>query len=321
MKQKILLATLVAISALGSGCGGPSTSSNLSSQGGLIGPSACYLGEKSKGTTCVTLMSIDAAKEKYLNPFTDPSFMSGANKEQYRMPVQAVDLKVVSPSLKIAPNFVLSEFMSLEKGPYGIFSTTVVKKIQEIRTLTGASLRVNSAYRSPKWNAGISGAAKWSRHQYGDAVDIASSGATLNELVQLCRNLGAIYVDKYATHVHCDWRNTPLEPTFFGHVHSGKVQEFTEEEARIRILNNLHETSFIHVSGELKAGNIVLLTSEVTYKEDNEELYKEWEIIAPNGDRVIFEQSEVSLYLRSGTYQIVHTIGENIRLKKSLFVQ
>src|SRR5690606_5462911 len=156
-------------------------------------------------------------------------------------------------------NFKLGEFMSLQKGHFGIFSSTVVKKIQDLRDMVGAALRVNSAFRSPEYNSGINGSAKWSRHQYGDAVDIGSSNATLDQLVSYCRQLGATYIDKYVAHVHCDWRNTPLEPEFYGHVDG--LQQMSHEESHRNILKDLKETSEIFVSGELKSGSIILLSS------------------------------------------------------------
>lgn len=276
---------------------------------------ACYV-----GSACAPLKGIDAVKEGYKNPFTDPTFMKNANKEQYRRPVQAVNLKKVSQNLAISPNFKLSEFMSIQKGDYGIFSTTVLKLIQKLRDKTNAALKINSAYRSPKWNAGIDGSATWSRHQYGDGVDIASTKVSLNTLVKYCKELGATYIDKYVSHVHCDWRNTKLEPQFFGALNDAQLKQTSVEEDQMNIMKDLTDSSQIHIDGTLKAGNIILLTSSVVYKEDVEELYKKWVIFAPNGDQISLEQAEVSLPVQKGTYQVIHYIGENIQLNKSFFV-
>ncbi len=311
---------VIVISTFGLAACSPQSNDGSAESGsheGVVGPSTCYQGNKNKAV-CVQLKEINGAKEGYLNPYTDPSFMKNANKAQYRTPVQGVDLKVVSPSLQIAPNFQLSEFMSLQKGHFGIFSSAIVKKIQSLRDMIGAALRVNSSFRSPQYNAGINGSAKWSRHQYGDAVDIASTGATLDQIVSFCRQLGATYIDKYVSHVHCDWRNTPVEPEFFGHLQGAHT--LSHEEAHRHILTDLKETSEIHVTGNLTAGSVILLTSSVTYKEDNEELYKFWEITAPNGDKRVYEQSEVSLPVQKGVYQIYHEIGANIALQKTFIV-
>lgn len=286
----------------------------------ISGPKACYTGDKNV-PACATLKTINASKEGYKNPYSDPSFMSTAIKDQYRMPIQAIDLKRVSPSLKISPNFMMSELMSLDKGNIGIFSPAVLKIIQQLRDKIGSALKINSAYRSPAWNQGIDGSAQWSRHQYGDGVDIKSSGATLDQLVKRCRELGATYIDKYVAHVHCDWRNKALDPVFFGAVAKTKEADVNAEEHHHHLLNELTEKSQIKVSGAVKLGNIVRLHSTVTYQEDEEELYKKWTITAPNGDVSVIEESEVSLSLQqSGTYQIVHEIGANIVLTQNLYV-
>ena len=320
--QKILTILLFISLCFIVACGktGTSSSATQPSEGGegVVGSAACYSGEKSDNTACAKIKTINGANEGYLNPYTDPSFMASGNKDQYRRPVQAVDLVATSPNLKVAPSFAIKEFMSLEKGNFGIFSTTIVKVIQKLRDKTGAALRINSAFRSPKYNSGIEGSAKWSRHQYGDGVDIASTKVSLDELVKLCTELGATYVDKYVSHVHCDWRNTAVEPVFFGNLE--KSMQRSESEERINILQDLMDSSEIHISGKIKKGNIVLLSSSVQYKEDNEELYKRWVIFKPNGDKVDIEQSEVSLPLETGTYQVIHYIGNNIKLNKSFFV-
>lgn len=322
--QKVLLGILGISICFLLACGGSSTSSSLPSNEDptiLTGPKTCYMGVKSNSSTCVRLKSIDGAKEGYLNPYTDSSFMSGANKDQYRRPVNGVDLKVTSPSLQISPHFIVSEFMSLEKGHFGILSTYVLKQIQKMRDKFGSALKINSGFRSPNWNSGIDGSAKWSRHQYGDGLDIASTKANLQKTESLCRELGATFTLQYTTHVHCDWRGTIVEAEFFGSLQNAQLAQKAVEEERSSILSNLTETSEIYISGELKAGNIILLTSKVTYTEDpDHELLKEWHITHPDGTQTQYEQREVSLPVQRGTYQILHIIGGNIELRKTFFV-
>jgi len=151
-------------------------------------------------------------------------------------------------------------------------------------------------------------------------VDIASTTVSLDELVKICKSLGAGYVDKYVVHVHCDWRNHAVEPNFFGALAKTESQDLTSEEVQMDTIKTLIDSSQIQISGALKAGNIILLKSTVSYKDDIEELYKKWVIFAPNGDQVSLEGSEVSLPIQKGTYQVIHYIGENIQLNKSFFV-
>jgi hypothetical protein len=304
----------------GGAAGGGATGGEAGSDDGNIHSTACYVGANNDNKACVALKTIQPSKEGYKNPYTDPSFMASAKKEQYRMPVQGVNLVTATPNLKIAPNFKLSELMSLSKGNFGIFSPAVLKIIQKLRDQAHGALKINSGFRSPTWNAGVDGSATWSRHQYGDAVDIASPSASLDQLVALCKSLGATYVDKYVVHVHCDWRNMALEPSFFGAVKAQNTLSTDSEEEKINTLSELTNSSQIKISGNIKAGNIVRLSSTVTYKEDTEELFKKWVIFKPNGDQMTVEQAEVSLPLQKGVYQVVHYIGENITLNKSFIV-
>jgi hypothetical protein len=320
VSRKFLVVSLVVSVCFIVACGKTQTSaSDAESNEGIIkGPSACYMGDSQN--LCTELKVIDAAKEGYKNPYTDPSFMQNGNKNQYRMPILAVNMEKTSEDFKIAPNFKLGEFMSLHKASFGIFSPAVVVILQKMRDMISGSIAINSGFRPPKWNANVDGSAKWSRHQYGDGVDIVSNKASLDDLITICRSLGATYIDKYPAHVHCDWRNLELNPEFFGA--SKKMISKNVEEEKFFIQQDLEDSSQIQVSGELETGNIVLLTSTIKYNEDTEDLYKKWIIIAPNGDQTILEQPEVSLSLRmKGTYQIIHDIGIHVHLRKTLFVR
>lgn len=84
------------------------------------------------------------------------------------------------------------------------------------RDAYGSSRIINSAYRSPKKNADVGGAAQ-SRHMYGDAVDLrnASGGDTeYNAMVTAANAARADYIEPVTgpckkACVHADWRNTP----------------------------------------------------------------------------------------------------------------
>lgn len=283
-------------------------------------PKICYQGANKDNKACVNLKSIAATTEGYKNPYTSSSFPSGFSKDQYRMPIQGVILASSSPNLKIAKNFKLSEFMSIQKGDYGIFSTIALSLMQKIRDQVQGSLKVHSGFRSPKWNSGIDGSAEWSRHQYGDGIDFSSSTATLDQLIQICVSLGADFKRKYVSHVHCDWRNEPLDSSFYGTV-GGRVNIMSHQEVELNTIRTLKETSQIVVSGTLRAGNIILLKSTEAYQEDPENPYKRWIIKKPNGDVLDVEEQEVSLYLVKGVYHVVHDIGGNIELRKTLVVK
>lgn len=172
----------------------------------------CYPGANLAWTTCVDVIDHSTS---WGADYAYPAPLGGS--AQYAAPLRFVDLSIANPGLALAPNFVLSEFMQEWKGRYAIYQPHVVDYLQDIRNSIGGSLIINSGYRSVAYNASVGGATN-SRHMYGDAADVATSAASFQAVSDLCYQLGAGYVDIYTGHVHCDWRNDPLEPVFFSPV-------------------------------------------------------------------------------------------------------
>lgn len=168
---------------------------------------ACYLGEARDDRTCLDVVEVESLPPAY----DYPAPLSGSS--QYYEPVRYLDLDVVDESTRLAPNFVLEELAQAYKGRFGVVQTHAVAHLQSMRDDLGA-LVINSGYRSPDYNAGVGGAT-WSRHMYGDAFDIDPVSASLAELAESCEENGAGWVGVYTTHVHCDWRDDPLDPAFF----------------------------------------------------------------------------------------------------------
>jgi hypothetical protein len=179
------------------------------------GQQACYLGADRTWETCLDLVDYDPA---WGSDYDYPEPYQGSS--QYIEPLRYVDLSAQDPDLKLAPNFVLSEFMSEAKGRYGVFQTHVVDHLQDIRDQTGGPITVNSGYRNVTYNAGVGGVSS-SRHVYGDAVDMTSGVVGLSALGEICDAHGAGYVGYYDTHVHCDWRADPLDAAFYGGARAG----------------------------------------------------------------------------------------------------
>lgn len=197
-----------------SGAGDTGDAPGEPGSGPAVSPSdetVCYPGADRDWTTCLPLVSWDAswgADYDYPEPLNgDPL---------YQAPLRYIDLDgtEAAPDTPLAPNFVLGELMQLHKGRFGLFQPQSLAHLQAIRDAIGGPLTINSGYRNVTYNAGVGGAT-WSRHLYGDAADMASSAASLDELGALCEELGAGYVGYYETHVHCDWREDPLEQAFF----------------------------------------------------------------------------------------------------------
>lgn len=170
-------------------------------------PHACYPGSDESGTTCLPLVDGDGLGAAYAYP--------SSSQLAYQAPIRFVDLEAVSPSTMLAPNFALGELMQEHKGRYALFQPHVVEKLQAMRSQTGGALLIHSAYRSPGYNAGVDGAT-FSRHMYGDGIDMHSAVVSLNAMSNLCSAFGADYVSVYTSHVHCDWRYAGNDPAFFG---------------------------------------------------------------------------------------------------------
>ena len=126
--------------------------------------------------------------------------------------------------MKLTKNFNKSEFESKDGSsmPKEVFYNIqkVANQLQFLRDYLGKSIRVNSAYRSPRHNASIGGV-KNSQHVLGKASDIVVSGLTTTEVYNIIEEL----IDKgdmlqgglglYNSFVHYDirggkarWNNT-----------------------------------------------------------------------------------------------------------------
>ncbi len=196
----------------GSGDGGTSdggTGDGGSGDGGEAVDEVCYLGADRAGTTCLPVVAWSAG---WGSDYDYPDPLHGSL--QYLAPVRFIDLSTASKALYLAPNFQLDEFMQLWKGRYAVYQTHTVETLQAMRDHTGGAIVVNSGYRNVAYNASVGGAT-WSRHMYGDAVDMTSAVLGLTSLGDLCEDYGAGYVGLYTSHVHCDWRDDPLDPAFY----------------------------------------------------------------------------------------------------------
>lgn len=170
----------------------------------------CYPGQSGDFTTCLPLHRFETMPAGYEYP---PPYMGNAN---YRSPVALLDLEEVDPNTWLAPNFQLVEIAQLNKGRYAVVQPHAIVSLQGLRDQVGA-LGVNSGYRSPGYNAGIPGAATYSRHMYGDAYDLNPLAVSLATLENACVGQGGTLVE-YGSHVHCDFRNTPVDEEFYGPV-------------------------------------------------------------------------------------------------------
>jgi len=85
-----------------------------------------------------------------------------------------IEVDNVDGEQRVSENFKLKEYTNPPKNhgdPKAYIDAQIVGHVQEIRTGLNRPLIVNSSFRSPEYNAAIGGA-YYSRHQYGDAIDI-----------------------------------------------------------------------------------------------------------------------------------------------------
>ena len=273
---------------------------------------ACYLGLDETGQTCLPtleLESVGASDLNYLDPERDSGLAAGPNRSQYAAPTRIIDLDTVDASFPLAPNFTLGEFMARRKGRYGLYSPQTVTSIQALRNQLKVPVRVNSGYRSPGYNAGLTGAAKWSRHQYGDAVDFISDGASIPELAKICEDLGASFTQTYTSHVHCDWRNTNLPEPFYGPV----IRPTAFEE----VTKLYREATFIN---EEKVRRQSRLTVNHPDAEDGEGLTYLWTVTSPSKSKKTYKTPQITLPTEPGLYKTEVTVGGSVTVSKDIMV-
>ncbi len=99
----------------------------------------------------------------------------GSSRERHFQPVSFfIPLERIALSHPLSQNFVLSEFVgpTVERGgQWAYVDAQVADHVQRIRSGLGRPVILSSAFRSPEHNAAVGGAS-YSRHLYGDAVDI-----------------------------------------------------------------------------------------------------------------------------------------------------
>ena len=105
--------------------------------------------------------------------------------------------------MNLSPSFTLEEMTASETAVrYGIDNTPdnevlmnlrrLALFLEEVRTVVGMPLRINSAYRSPEANKKVGGKPT-SQHCRGVAADIRVKGMTPDQVVKAIINAGLAY--------------------------------------------------------------------------------------------------------------------------------
>ena len=155
-------------------------------------------------------------------------FPFGSERSVHYRPVEFfIDVETLSEALRqerVSENFKLVEYVRIPErnGDLSIYvDPEIAFYAQELRYAWGGALVLSSTFRSPEYNADIGGAL-FSRHMYGDAVDIrAPSQQAAKDLFNLAKFLDVSYLepasltieDRTNPWIHIDTRgwslNTP----------------------------------------------------------------------------------------------------------------
>lgn len=270
---------------------------------------ACYSGKCYPTISKANL--IDPNKDfVYPNPSTFPR---KEQRKQYSAPLHLLDLKNINPNDRVAANFKLGDFLSASKGRYGVFSISVVEKVQKIRDEIRLPVFINSGYRSPGYNRRTDGSAKWSRHTYGDAVDFKVAEKTPEELAKYCTNQNSSFYLVYKTHIHCDWRNDTLDPVFYGtstKIHSQNLIQTLETN----ILKTENASRFQFTEDD----DYRYLTIQVPHDTEEGDLIHSWYITLPNGEVIESNDTKVALPKISGTFRVEALVGGILQFDENL---
>lgn len=108
---------------------------------------------------------------------------------------------------KLSTNFRVEEFACKDGSDAVLIAPRLVMVLQSIRSHFGAAVTINSAYRTPQYNAKEGGVAH-SQHCYGAAADIVVRGKTPAQVAAYAREIMPDWggVGKYHSFTHIDVR-------------------------------------------------------------------------------------------------------------------
>ena len=120
--------------------------------------------------------------------------------------------KAKDGSKKLSGNFKVSEFACRDGSDAVLVAPRLVMVLQTIRDHFGAAVTINSAYRTPQYNAKVGGVAH-SQHCYGTAADIKVTGQTPEAVAAYARTIMPDWggVGVYDSFCHIDVRETKAD--------------------------------------------------------------------------------------------------------------
>lgn len=315
-QSRVLVFLVITLSFVLSACGGKSHSPTLvqtdppdDNKSGTMAK-VCY-----PSGLCVNSAFLNSAPDFAKNyKYPDPKDGLSADwQDQYSAPQYSLKIDENKLDQKISDNFWLRDFIIYNNATktfeYAVVMRTLIEKVQAIRDSLKSPIYVTSAFRTPGYNSTLKGAAKFSRHIYGDGVDIVSPGASAGELKRLCDEQGAYYSYAYADgHAHCDWRHMQLDSAFYPGAILPRIERIDPyfiTGGRIQV--DSHGKSF-HLS----------LKDFMTFEDNEGEHIYDWTIHTPSGETLHFDSEKVILKKQSGTYYISLIMGESVLFEKTV---
>lgn len=279
---------------------------------------ACYQGtDHSECFDTIDLTNLPDQKDLYIygDPTNDPTFPKNFNSAQYARPQRILDLRTIQNSTWISPHFQKFEILPFDqaRGYFGLFSPSALSQIEVMRQQLGRPIYITSGYRSPGRNSQLAGAAKWSRHTYGDAIDFKVDGLSYKKISEFCSKAGASFFQLYSDHIHCDWRDLPLSAAFYSS--NAVTSDFSPWAQKL--------SGHVQIEARLDESSASLKTISFAAsmpQEDEGELAFEWNILLPDGHQVNSFSPVAKVKILSGTYRVRVRIGGSV-ISESSFTQ
>ena len=235
MNRTDLLFLLVGLALLTGGCGkhgkGVEPAGTAGEEGGsgevVIGPADPPYGPEvtfPSGLHLSGLVQDPGLTRTYPDPASG-RFPFGRERRKHYAPVgYFIDVPALPADLRrmrVSENFKLEEYVRIPERNRDLriyIDAQIAFHAQELRYAWGGPLILTSTFRSPRYNHAIGGA-MFSRHMYGDAVDIRTTSTSMaQDLYNLARYLDVSYLEpadltiagRSTPWIHIDDRGWPV---------------------------------------------------------------------------------------------------------------
>ena len=310
-KNKIpLLSSLISLFIL-SGCGNNFEGSNSSADQKRKAASehqVCY------NDLCVESLFMNQLPdyEDYYS-YPNPDSLGDHWAGQYPAPQYVLNIEDHQQELKVSENFWLKDYTSYRNGTKqfrnAVVTRTLVTNMQKVRDRLGKAIYITSGFRAPGYNKQLNGAATFSRHLYGDGVDIVAPNASATQLKNTCDKEGAYFALAYQDgHAHCDWRHEALDEAFY----PGSSQPNLARLDPYFITGGRIDVQDMNRQFKLQ------LVEFMPFDDHEGQPTMYWQILTPHGELIESDNEKLILKKQSGQYAIKLFVGNHVEFEKSI---